>query len=176
MPSADYPVHKDLQTRDLMTVTALEIMVYPVALRGVTVVTLLCQSAFNNVGVRMNLSFRRLPFKQPSSSRSRRAPICAASCQEMTNVLPPHTVGDSPVTSTASGKVFITRHGERADLADEHWLAQAEVGPGAQFALADRSVQQPGCVQVADDPPLTQQGIQQAHELGLRLQVLCRCL
>ena len=100
------------------------------------------QSGSNNVGVRMNLSSRRLPFKQPSSSTSRRAPICAASCQEMTNVLR-HTLGDSPVTSTASGKVFITRHGERADLADEHWLAQAEVGPGAQFALAHRSVQQP---------------------------------
>ena len=25
-----------------------------------------------------------------------------------------------------NGKVFITRHGERADLADEQWLAQAE--------------------------------------------------
>lgn len=29
--------------------------------------------------------------------------------------------------SVSSGKVFITRHGERADLADEAWLAQAEV-------------------------------------------------
>ena len=29
--------------------------------------------------------------------------------------------------SVGSGKVFITRHGERADLADEAWLAQAEV-------------------------------------------------
>ena len=55
----------------------------------------------------------------------------------MTKVLP------HAVTSTASGKVFITRHGERADLADEHWLAQAEVGAGAQLALADRSIQQP---------------------------------
>ena len=27
----------------------------------------------------------------------------------------------------ASGKIFITRHGERADLADEQWLAQADV-------------------------------------------------
>ncbi|DBA95174.1 TPA: hypothetical protein ACH3X1_015723 [Trebouxia sp. C0004] len=51
--------------------------------------------------------------------------------------------------SVTSGKVFITRHGERADLADEAWLAQAEA---------------------IDDPPLTQQGVQQAHELGLRLK------
>ncbi|KAA6426873.1 MAG: hypothetical protein FRX49_03198 [Trebouxia sp. A1-2] len=29
--------------------------------------------------------------------------------------------------SVSSGKVFITRHGERADLADEAWLAHAEV-------------------------------------------------
>lgn len=33
-----------------------------------------------------------------------------------------------PIDNTVSnGKVFITRHGERADLADENWLAQAEV-------------------------------------------------
>ena len=28
-------------------------------------------------------------------------------------------------------------------------------------------------LQAIDDPPLTQQGIQQAHELGLRLKVPC---
>ena len=27
-------------------------------------------------------------------------------------------------------------------------------------------------MQASDDPPLTQQGMQQAHELGLRLQVI----
>ena len=50
----------------------------------------------------------------------------------MTNVLH-HSVGDTRTASAASGKVFITRHGERADLADEHWLAKAEVGAGAQL-------------------------------------------
>ena len=59
----------------------------------------------------------------------------------MTSVLR-YTSSDSHVPSTASGKVFITRHGERADLADEHWLAQAEVGPGAQLAVADRKYSQ----------------------------------
>ena len=112
---------------------------------GVTAVTVLSRqlaalfhSGFNNVEVRMNLSSRRLPLKQPIIT-SRRAPTCAASCQEMTSVLR-QTDRDSHTTSTASGKVFITRHGERADLADEHWLAQAEVGPGAQLAFPDRSV------------------------------------
>lgn len=32
------------------------------------------------------------------------------------------------------------------------------------------------CVQVTDDPPLTEQGLQQAYELGLRLQVLVAAL
>ena len=83
---------------------------------------------------------------------------------------------DTHVASATSGKVFITRHGERADLADEHWLAQAEVSLGAHLLWLTVVLDSCVCVQVADDPPLTQQGIQQAYELGLRLQVLCCCL
>ncbi|KAL3132092.1 hypothetical protein ABBQ32_008702 [Trebouxia sp. C0010 RCD-2024] len=66
----------------------------------------------------------------------------------MTDVLG-HAVDDTHAAAAVGGKIFITRHGERADLADERWLAQAEV---------------------ADDPPLTEQGLQQAYELGRRLQ------
>ena len=76
-----------------------------------------------------------------------------------------------------SGKIFITRHGERADLADEQWLAQADVSSTVS-GLLDCSgytltTPEPATMlpQVIDDPPLTEQGLQQAHELGLRLQV-----
>ena len=31
------------------------------------------------------------------------------------------------ITDGQSGRVFIARHGERADFADEDWLKQAEV-------------------------------------------------
>lgn len=44
----------------------------------------------------------------------------------MTDVLG-HAVNDTHVAEAPGGRIFITRHGERADLADEHWLALAEV-------------------------------------------------
>jgi broad specificity phosphatase PhoE len=47
------------------------------------------------------------------------------------------------------GKVFIARHGERADFVDKKWLAEAES---------------------PYDPPLTPNGLLQARELGLRLK------
>lgn len=53
------------------------------------------------------------------------------------------------ITDGQSGRVFIARHGERADFADEDWLKQAES---------------------PHDPPLTPSGLQQAHELGVRLR------
>ena len=55
----------------------------------------------------------------------------------MTDVLG-HAVDDTHVAAASGGKIFITRHGERADLADERWLAQAEVGLSAYFALVNK--------------------------------------
>lgn len=51
-----------------------------------------------------------------------------------------------------SQRIFLARHGERADLANEQWLSTDE-GQTDTY-----------------DPPLTARGFQQAHELGLRLQ------
>ena len=74
---------------------------------------------------------------------------------------------------SGGGKIFITRHGERADLADEQWLAQADVSITETHSCASQRPpnSQLSLSQVVDDPPLTQQGLQQAHELGVRLQV-----
>ena len=36
---------------------------------------------------------------------------------------------------TATGKVFITRHGERADLADERWVATTTVSAAMGMRL-----------------------------------------
>ena len=91
----------------------------------------------------------------------------------MTDVLG-HAVDDTHAAAAVGGKIFITRHGERADLADERWLAQAEVGLTMHLfdcKLCSTTV----CTQVADDPPLTEQGLQQAYELGRRLQVAFTC-
>ncbi|KAK9805310.1 hypothetical protein WJX73_000428 [Symbiochloris irregularis] len=51
-----------------------------------------------------------------------------------------------------SQRIFLARHGERADLAEAGWSSSPE-GRLDPY-----------------DPPLTARGFQQAHELGLRLQ------
>ena len=60
----------------------------------------------------------------------------------MTDVLG-HAVDDTHVSAASGGKIFITRHGERADLADERWLAQAEVGLSVHFLWLTSYAQQP---------------------------------
>ena len=56
----------------------------------------------------------------------------------MTEVLRPSASGIFAGHSTG-GKIFITRHGERADLADEEWLARAEVRASSHLLLLHRS-------------------------------------
>ncbi len=89
--------------------------------------------ALRNVYMRMSAPFRGLSAKCHIKFKQRHSRLCSLRRpQQMAGVILERPTGGDNNTqrtgqSLSNGKVFITRHGERADLADEEWLAQAEV-------------------------------------------------
>ena len=86
-------------------------------------------------------------------------------------------VAASSTSAVMSQRVFLARHGERADLADPNWLlSKPEVWPALPQMSACccfSSLCMAVCAQEPYDAPLTLTGMQQAADLGVLLKVSC---
>ncbi|KAK9819604.1 hypothetical protein WJX72_000173 [[Myrmecia] bisecta] len=89
------------------------------------------------------------PAAQPGAACDASVVVQSAYASATVKAAPGSQPADSLPADTVHHRVFIARHGERADFANPAWKATA-ANP--------------------DDPPLTERGLQQAHELGVRLQ------